>query len=386
MQPFVTPFRVPASVSVTDAAVENVIRRAEGVQFGAGCELLAGLSLVVADDGDVSAALASGSITRGSYNRLHATASLVFDQPLPWASAIVRPFITMSDGTTTFRFNLGAYYTSSPQENLDEQPTKYAVTCYDILSVLDDPVGDAYSVAEGTPYLEAIESILMSRGIVRYMIDQSAAGLTLTSDKAWEPSDQLTWLTIVNDLLAAIGYAGIWSDWDGVLRCHSYQSPRERAPEWTYDVEPGTSMLGTRTKLRDFYKVPNVWIFTKRNDTDGPQPVEGDGRYTYINQSDGDTSIDGRGRTITRPVQVDAADQASLVAAATRIIDADLSIPSKVDLTTFPNPLHWHFDVVQLIDPAVGPPTPVLVTAWTLPLNGDDMRHEWTLLDRLGAD
>lgn len=385
MQPLVTATRVPASeVTPTDAEVEAMIRSAEGVEFSAGCELLEGLSLVVAED--VRLGLVDGSITRGSYNRLHATASLTFDRLLPWARALVRPYLLMSDGQRTFRFNLGAYYTASPEEDPDENPPRYVVQCYDILSVLDDPVGDAYSVAEGESYLTAIESILLSRGIVRYLIDQSAAGVVLDDPMSWEPSNEITWLTIVNALLAAIGYAGIWSDWDGVLRCHAYQSPRERAPEWVYDTLPESGMIAGRRKNRDFYSVPNVWIFTINNGTDGPHPVEGAGRYTYVNQSLGDTSIDARGRTITRPVQVQAADQASLVATATRMIDADMSVPSKVTVETFPMPLSWHFDVIYVVDPGVGPPTNAVVTSWQLPLSGADMRQEWTLLIPLGAE
>lgn len=361
-----------------------LIREAEGVEFSAGCELLTGMDLLVLED--VTPGLVTGSVSRGSYNRLHSTCSLLFERTLPWASAIVRPFMRMSAGGVTARFNLGAYLTSSPEEDPDEEPANFAVTCYDILSVLDDPVADAYSVAEGTSYLTAIESILQSRGIVRYLIDQSAAGLTLDDDMSWVPSDQITWLTIVNALLSAVGYAGIWSDWDGWLRCHAYLSPRERAPEWTYDTGPTTSMIAARRKIRDFYKCPNVWIFTINNGTDGAQPVEGAGRYTYINQSLGDTSIDARGRTITRPVQVQAADQDALVATATRMVDADMAIPAKVDATTFPMPLTWHFDVVYVVNAGLGPPTNAVVTAWTLPLNGANMRQEWTLLDTLGAE
>lgn len=369
---------------LTADQVEWLIRDAEGVSFSAGCELLTGLDLLVLED--VTPGLVSGSISRGSYNRLHATAQLVFERTLPWSNAIVRPYMTLAAGGLSARFNLGAYYTASPQENPDRQPVDFAVQCYDILSVLDDPVADAYSVAEGSSYLVAVEQILLSRGITRYLIDQSAAGLVLGSDMSWPPSEQTTWLTVVNDLLSAIGYAGIWSDWDGVMRCHQYLSPRERAPEWVYDTNPATSMIAGRTKNRDFYSVPNVWVFTMSNNTDGPQPVEGAGRYTYVNQSIGDTSIDARGRTITRPVQVQAADQASLVATATRMIDADMSIPAKVPATTFPNPLTWHMDVIYLVDPGVGPPTNALVTAWTLPLDGSDMRQDWTLLTALGAE
>lgn len=377
----------PPSDDVRGATADEVvalIRDADGVSCTGGCELLTGLDLLVAED--ITAGTVSGSVSRSSYARLHGTAQLVFDRALPWASALVRPYMVMTDGVVSARFNLGVYYTASPEEMPGVKPVQFGVTCYDVLTVLDDPVGDSYWVAEGTSYLAAVEEILLSRGVVRYVIDQAAAGLVLGDDMTWPPSDQLTWLTIVNALLSAIGYQGIWSDWNGWMHCQAYLSPRERAPEWVYDVDPDTSLIATRNKVRDFYATPNVWVFTRQNNTDGPQPVEGDGRYTVVNQSDGDTSIDARGRTITRPVQVDAADQASLVATATRMVDADKSIPAKVTLETFPNPLHWHFDVVYVTDPGLGPPTNAVTTSWSLPLNGGNMRHEWTLLNTLGAE
>lgn len=374
MQPLV----IPPREDLTEAQVVDLIQTASGVVIGCGCELL-DLNLTVLED--ITEDFQGGSVSRGSYDTLHGTASLTVARELPFGWAILRPYLTLSDGSVTARFRLGAYFTNTPSRHLAEKPVKYDIQCYDILSALDDQVGDAYAVEDGTGYLAAIEAILIARGITQYVIDQDAVASVLPTDRVWAFDDTTTWLTIVNDLLASIGYAGIWSDWDGKLRCHPYIRPIDRGSEWTYDVGGLTSMLATaRSSHRDFTLAPNRWVFVRQNNIDSTPPTEGDGVYTYVNELAGDTSVAGRKRTITKKVSVDVADQVSLLAAAQRTIDADTHIPVKVAAETFPNPLHWHFDLLNLDDPALGPATHVLGTRWTLPLDGGNQSHEFTIL------
>jgi hypothetical protein len=375
VQPPVTPVRD----HLTDDDVIGLIRDTSAVVVSGGCELLTGMDLLVAED--ITGDLETGSVTRASYASLHGSATLTVTRELPWGNALLRPYLTLSDGVDTARFNLGAYFSNTPKRDLSEFPISYDVECQDILAVLADPVGDAYAVARNQSYLDAIENVLQARGVVKYTIDRDAAGMLLPTDRTWMFDESTTWLTIVNDLLGAIGYAGVWSDWDGFIRCGSYASPRQRAPEWTYDTTLLTSMLGNRTTQQDFYAAPNRWVFYRTNNLDGAAPVEGAGMYTYVNLYDGDTSVEQRGREITKVVGIDAADQTSLVAAAQRTIDADSAVPIRINASTFPNPLHWHFDVVRVEDTWMGPPVKVLSSQWTLPLDGSEMSHEWTVVE-----
>lgn len=364
---------------LTAEQVVTLIQDAPGIIIGRGCELV-DMNLALIED--ISPDFAGGSVSRQSYATLHGTANLEISRDLDWGTAIVRPYMTMSDGATSARFNLGAYFTSVPRHDVGESVPTYAVEGYDILLALDDPVGEAYAVDAGTPVIIAVEDIMAQQGYTQHVIDRSAAALVLPSAMVWPFDEKTTWLTIVNDLLATIGYAGVWSDWDGRLRCQPYQSPSQRRPEWQYSADPYTSMLTPHRSIeRDFFKAPNRWVFYRQNNTDGAPPTEGNGLYTYVNEREGDTSVEARGgRVITRPVGVDAADHASLVATATRIIDNDLRIKTSIPAGTAPNPLHWHFDRLELADPALGPIADVLDTAWTLPLDGGDMTHEWTVL------
>lgn len=283
--------------------------------------------------------------------------------------------------TITARFNLGAYYVSGDKQAINSLPRTYQADGFDILQNLADPVGDSYAVKAGTAYVDAVESILKSRGYTRYLIDQNTQSL-LPADRGWVIADNPTWLTIVNDLLAAIGYAGIWSDWDGQLHAEQYLSPTQRSPEWTYNMDLGTAMVSfARSTQRDLYAAPNRWVFVQSNRTQSAAPTEGDGMYTFVNQNNGLTSVDARnGRIITKIQDMDVADQAALVAAAQVTIDADISISTHISLNTFPNPLHWHFDRMLYSDPELGQYLDVMATKWTFGSDGADMQHEWRII------
>lgn len=367
---------------LTEAQVTSLIRDSPSLQVNPGLELLDRSLNVLAD---VSTDFIGGSVTRQSYADIHGDAELLLTRELDWGNAIVRPYVNLANGSTlTARFNLGAYFTSTPEYDLSETPPTFDVLCYDIMQRLDDPVGEAYSVAAGTAYLAAIELIFNAQGFAggTYVIDQTSASSVLPASQSWTLDENVTWLNIVNQLAGAVGYQGVWSDWDGRLRLHPYVSPSNRDSEWTYDVSQATSMLSVKRKIqRDWYDVPNRWVFFRQNNVDGTPPIEGDGLYTVTNQSTGPTSIEARGgRVITKTRGIDAVDQAALVRSAQVTVDADMRLQTKVSLDVAPNPLHWHFDRVTCTDPALGNQPEALVTAWTLPLDGADMSQEWSLL------
>ncbi|MFD6565397.1 hypothetical protein [Micromonospora profundi] len=362
----------------TDATIVGVLRDAPALTVGKGLELIDRNLQPLAD---LSDDLAGGTISRNSYATLHATASLALSRELAWQSAIVRPYMTVSDGTTTARFNLGAYYTAVPSRTYEQSPPVYDVTGYDILHGLYSPTGEAYAVDAGVSYLAAVEQILVEQGYTRYLIDYARGSSVLPSAKVWPLDDQTRWLTIVNDLLAAVGYQGIWSDWDGQLRCQPYQLPSERPPEWVYGGGAASMLSPARSVDRDFFEAPNRWVFVRQNNVDDLPPYEGNGIHTYQNDYAGETSVEARdGRVITKVEFVDAADHEALVRQAQITIDADMRVATTVRVATSPNPLHWHFDRLLIDDPDLGRWADVLGTSWTLPLDGGDMQHEWTLL------
>lgn len=371
----------------TTAQVQYLVEQSSSFDTDMGLELLDQDLNVLAD---LSDALQSASVARDSFASLHATLTFGIDSALDWGNAIVRPYMTFTGptsaatgSTATMRFNLGAYVTDTPEEDLSEDVSTFGATGYDVLSLLDDPVGDAYSVDAGVSFLVAVEQILMNRGFSQFIIDQDAAASVLASAKTYAIDDNVTWLMIVNDLLASIGYAGVWSDWNGVIRCQTYTTPSDRSPEWVMTDDPAVTLLTQRRKRqRDYYSTPNHWVFYRNTSTDDDQPTADNGfRYEFTNQSDGDTSVDARGgRVITKVVSVDAADPISLIQQAQQTIDADSLVPTTVSIETAPFPLAWHMDRILVSDARLGVALQVLASSWSLNLDGTDMAWDWTLV------
>jgi hypothetical protein len=366
---------------LTAAQVESLIIDSEGVVISAGLELI-GLDLSVIED--ISDDLGGGDITRDSYADLHATANLSISRPLAWGSDIVRIYYTMTDGITAARFNLGAYHVDTPEQHTAETPQTFSVVGYDMLLRLNQKVGDAFGLSVGDSILGTVESILTARGYTQYIIDQTRGAATATSPRAWPFDETTTWLTIVNDLLSSVGYRGIYADWDGRLRCETYINPADRDPEWFYTDDAATTLLGPdRTIHHDYFAVPNRWVFYLTNIAEGASPVEGAGIYTVQNDAVGDASINARGGlVVTSPIGIDAVDQAALVAAGDARVQADMDVPTTIEVPTFPNPLHWHFDRLTLLDTAAMTASDVQCTSWRLALPPDvsDMEQSWQVI------
>jgi hypothetical protein len=368
----------------TPAQVAYLIKNAPSVTTDYGVELL---NPDLSVDRDISEFVTACTVSRSNYANLHGSATFTMSQPLNWGNSLVRPYFLMTGptsstthATSTMRFNMGVFYTDTPEEDLSEVPSTFDVTGYDILSILDDPVGDSYTVDINVSPLARVEEILLARGVTQYQIAQDQASVLLTSPMVWTVDENATWLTTVNRLLAYVGYQGIWSDWNGVLRAQTYTSPTDRPTEWVMSADVSDTILTQRRRRRrDFYDAPNRWVFYRANNTDDVAPVDGAGRYEFINANVGDTSVEGRGgRTITKVESVDVADQFSLVTAAQRTIDADMQIPTKFVIETAPFPLAWHFDKYTVVDPDLGAALDVMGSSWSLNLDGADMQHEWT--------
>lgn len=377
MQPVVEPVRS----HLTPAQVVAIIQDAEGVRLSGGLELVT-LDLTVLDD--ISDFLLGGTVERQSYADLHGSFTFRLNQKLDWGADLVRPYLVMSDGTNTARFNMGVYMPNTPAHPLDEDTPVFDVTGHDILLRLRQKVGDAYGIAAGTNYLTEVEQILQGQGITQYVIDPTAANVVAPTSRAWAFDGELTWLALVNDLLGSIGYQGVYSDWDGRIRCHAYQLPIERPAEWTYTMDKPTTLLGREKSIEhDFFEAPNRWVVYRSNMAEGSTPTEGDGIYTFTNQSNGETSVDARnGLVQTRVESRDVADQAALVAETLKLVAADMEIPTVVNVPVAPMPLHWHFDRMLWLGGAPVASADVMCTRWTMPIppESGDMQQEWRVL------
>lgn len=339
-----------------------------------------GLELVNANGSigaDISDRLVSGTVARNNYADIHSTVKFRLQDALDWGAARVRPYMTLSDGTTEARFNLGVYVLDTPERVLGTTPEEYEVEGYDLLAILRTLTGESYSVASGDNVVDTVEALLTAHGAGAPFSLVQASSVT-ASVQTWPLDTQTTWLGIINELLGSIGYRGLWVDWDGRYRSEPLVSPSARGVEWTYDADSDSTTVGEdRSVLSDFFEAPNHWVFIRNNPAvglaDGGTTDGSTGVYEVTNQSDGPTSIDQRGRTITSVEEIDAVDQASLVARGNQVVDRDKRLDVTVNVTAGPNPLHWHFDIVEYSDSAYGGSFKSQVHSWSLPLDGADM-------------
>lgn len=340
-----------------------------------GLELLNSSNQLISD---ISDDLVGGSVKRANYADVHGTCTLQIARELAWGKDRVRPYMTLTANGVSARFNLGVFICTSPKTPRGITPVFYDVDGFDLIHLLQTTgPGDTYVVTAGTSYLTAVQAVITASGVnASLQLDGTLGSTTLPTTMVWALiSPAPSWLRIINDLLAAINYRGLWADQDGTFRSGPYQNPTNAPVEWTFDTaNKTTNLIGEdRTMSADVWGIPNWWRFIRTKMT--TQPTEGAGIYTVTNQSTGATSIDAVGRTIRKVVYLDAANQSSLVSQGDRIVAEDKQESRTFDVAMDPLPIAGHFDVVQLID--AGRSDKCVVTNWELPLDGSP--GQWTL-------
>lgn len=363
-----------------DEAAVRALLNADVLTVSAGLELLDAADRVVED---LSNDLVGGTVKRTNGAVVHGAVSLELERELAWGRDRVRPYLTLSDGVDSARFNLGVYVLTTPEQSLDPLAT-WDVEGLDKMTLLQGAVGDSYTVAAGTNYLAAIRAAIASAGAgTNVLLDPAAAAKVLPSAMVWPlvENGAATWLRVVNDLLAAIGYRALWVDENGTYRAEPYVTPADRAIEWRFlaDDHLATIVGEDRTVARDVWNVPNVWRFVRRGlET---VPVEGAGFYTVRNEADGLSSIASVGREVWSVVWLDAADQAALVTQGTSQVNTDRAVTAVVTMRTAPLPIAGHYDVATYADQAATAiPWKLQAREWELPLDGSDMRWTWEVV------
>lgn len=348
----------------TAAEAEALQARQVVVEFGA--DLLDAQDRVV---GDLSPDLSGGAVSRSNYAAVHGTVDLTLHRALDWGTARVRPWQAVQAGAVKVRRNLGVYVLTTPDRvATDEDTVTYEVQGLDKLHLLQHEIGDTYVVAAGISYLDAARQAIADAGVTGLpaLFDGTAQDKTTAAPLVWllDTDDPATWLRVVNDLLAEIGYRGLWVDQDGRFRSEPYLSPVYRPVEWTHDLtDPRTNIVGPeRTLTTDTFDRVTWWRFVQEDL--GVQPVEGAGLYTV-------TRPDG-GPERRRVVSIRAADQAALQARGDQEIDQAERRTRTLEITTGPLPILGHFDVAQIKDPALGT-LKVLTRSHEIPLDGGDV-------------
>lgn len=356
----------------------TAILQADALIVSAGLEQLDTNDQLVADITDV---LQGGEVDRDMTATVHGSCKLTLSQALAWGSVRVRPYMTLTGGGLSARWDLGVFVLTTPDNPIGSNPPAYAVSGFDKLYLLQNPIGDSYAVPAGSNVLDAVRTLLTASGVGgAVLLDSTAGALTLATDMVWPltSSDVPTYLEVINALLAAISYIPLWADEDGAFRSSPDVLPEDRPVEFAFTADdPRLSLVGVeRTLTSDMWAVPNWWRFIQNGLTAAPS--EGAGQYTVTNTSQGATSVDRLGRTVRKVLFLDAADQDSLVAQGDAQVAADRRVSSVLKLKLGPWPPAGHRDVYSYTDAALGGLVKVLCESWTLPLDGTLGDQVWT--------
>jgi hypothetical protein len=319
---------------------------------------------------------AGGSVELNSHRTVHRTCRVLLSRELDWGAVRLRLWMTLASKTTGLALKafVGVFLLETPTTVTGRTPRTWVVEGYDLLGALAVDGGRTYRVAAGTKITDAVVQAIAAAGITATVqLASTGDAPTLPSDMVWSMRDDVTWLRIVNDLLAAGGYRGLWADHLGRYRSEPYRPPQDRGVEWEYDAGHVDTILGDRMELTtDLWQIPNRWVFYVDDPARG-EPVAGDTLYIVDTPDTDPTSAAARGRVIPRKVAVDAADHASLVSQGDRIAARDREVTTRAAVTVGANPLHGHFDVIRLVDAEAGVSGKWQVTSWSLPLDGSDM-------------
>lgn len=402
--------------TLTAAQVTRLLTGAPGIAYGHGLELLAADLTLIAD---ISDDFEGGSVQRSMNADVHGTCSLKLARDVDYRSQLLRPYMTLSAEGVTARFNAGVYVPRKPQTTYGTNPRSNAVAGSDRLWQLKRPVGDSYVVLAGTGYLAACRQVIADAGLPAstLLLDGTAQAKALPADLLWPltptntttatvapaavptagaalatvQSGAATWLGIINDLLAAVNYRGLWCDENGFYRSEPYVDPAQRASEFAFDYDdPQLNVVESgRSVTRDLSSLPNYWVFLQQNlvDTLGNPLAPGPGVGEYVVDHSQVLSAPGYRGGIKWPsiVPLSVADQATLVAFGDAQVAADERVAKVLSVTCAPFPVAGHWDVYTYADDELGGSMRVVETDWTLDLGSGNslpanMQRTWSVV------
>lgn len=237
-------------------------------------------------------------------------------------------------------FPLGVFLLSTPELEYENDKQYRNITAYDKLQILvDDGFTERYVANVGTVVTDEVQTLLQQAGITKINIANSDK--TLPAWQAWDPD--VSRLEVINQLLSIINFESIYVDEYGYFTSRPYRTPAQRAAEHEYNTDAlSVIMPGAKAKT-DFFNVPNEWVgIVSEPDRD---PLT----YTYQNTNpDSPTSIENKGWTKTKYIDVDAVDLESLQGIVEKQAYMDTQVYTELEFTTAVMPFHSHHDVYEI--------------------------------------
>ncbi len=158
---------------------------------------------------------------------------------------------------------LGVFIPQDTPKTTTSGSTLYKTTGYDTTVLAkNDCITERLALAQGTLYLDAIQSLLISAGINKIIADDSTA--TLQSDRDdWDIGTSK--LKIANQLLSEMSFRSTDIDSNGYTLLKQYDPPSVKNIKHTY-VDDEASIIEPDTEQgSNLFEIPNIWIATVSN-------------------------------------------------------------------------------------------------------------------------
>lgn len=136
-------------------------------------------------------------------------------------------------------------------------------------------LGERLLIPAGTLYTQFIESSLAAQGFHGVLLEPCAAALSCDRED-WEAGT--SWLRLLNDLLAEIGYGTLEAGRDGLLRAGMYRAPDRSECRVRYAAGADSVILSGSAREIDGFLRPNRFIGYVSNPDAPPMWLE------YINE------------------------------------------------------------------------------------------------------
>lgn len=330
----------------------------------------AGLELLDVDDvfvEDISTVLspAGSSIARDAAGIIHGSCQLELSEELAWGRDRVKPYLILAGPPgLEARFDLGVYVLQTPQRQGGRVPPRIPVSGQDKLQLLDQSPARTITVAKNAPIIAAVTDLLAEAGQTNVWLSGAGDDVNAPARFTRVLDEQVTWLSVINELLAMAGWDPLWADWNGVLRSQPARLLTDRGPERSYSTVVATSIMSpTGVLTDDKWKIPNRWVVFASS-AGLSSPTVGNG--IHVVDDEDDQALRG---IVTATRRVEAASQSVLEQRAEQLAAEETRHARRYEVDVLPVPIHWHNDVVDATDPALEAAGSWSVVRWTLPLH-----------------
>lgn len=265
---------------------------------------------------------------------------------------------------------LGVYVLAAPAVTYTEAGQTRDITLIDKLTVVrDDVLTSTLQIPAGANIVAAAVQQIRATGESRIAVTDSAS--TLTNAMTWDPGTPR--LRVVNDLLAAAGYWGLWTDRWGQFRVEPYVPAATRGEAWAFEEGAASIHSPSWEYELALWDATNLVVMVSQADSAGT---------VWVAKAEDDnpaspTSTVSMGRVLNPIVEenVEASSQADLQARASRKLLDNSNAVGRLSVSHAPVPV-WFNDAIRFVSQGVD--VKATVTKMSLDLSaGSLVSAEW---------